>query len=103
MDTLQENKNWLVYMIRCSDGSLYTGITTDMERRFTQHAEGRGAKYFRGRSPVAIAFLEDDHTRSTASKREIELKSLSATKKRALIARQPERQGHGNDDDFARK
>jgi putative endonuclease len=82
----QTNQNWRVYMIRCSDASLYTGITTQMDRRFAQHAQGRGAKYFRGRRPISIAYLEGGHSRSTASKREIELKKLSAAQKRTLVA-----------------
>lgn len=56
--------NWCVYMILCSDDSLYTGITTDMERRFKQHEEGRGAKYFRGRSPKQVVYLEQGLGRS---------------------------------------
>ena len=66
--------NWQVYIILCSDESLYTGITTDIDRRFCDHAEGRGAKYFRGRQPVKVVYLEKDHTRSSASKRELRSK-----------------------------
>ncbi len=69
--------NWQVYIIRCSDGSLYTGITTDLARRFRQHAEGRGAKYFRGRRPEQLLYRETGHTRSTASRREAEIKALT--------------------------
>lgn len=77
---------WFVYMIRCTDGSLYTGITTDMERRLAQHAQQRGAKYFRGRAPGEVVYLEDGHTRSTASRREAQIKKLTAAAKHALIA-----------------
>jgi putative endonuclease len=86
-------RNWRVYIIHCSDGSLYTGITTDMDRRFAQHAAGRGAKYFRGRRPMAVVYLEGGHTRSTASRREIELKSLSAAQKRMLATQPLDAQG----------
>jgi putative endonuclease len=75
---------WKVYMILCSDGSLYTGITTDLERRFSEHAAGTGAKYFRGRKPVEIAFSEGGHTRSSASRREYFLKTLSREAKLEL-------------------
>lgn len=77
---------WSVYMIQCSDGSLYTGITTDIERRLTQHAQQRGAKYFRGRAPGAVVYLETGHTRSTASRREAQIKKLPAQAKHDLIA-----------------
>ena len=73
--------NWQVYIILCSDESLYTGITTDIERRFCEHAEGRGAKYFRGRQPVKVVYLEKEHTRSTASKREAQIKAMCRAEK----------------------
>ena len=69
--------NWQVYIILCSDNSLYTGITTDLTRRLRQHAAGRGAKYFRGRRPEKVLYLETGHTRSTASRREAEIKMLT--------------------------
>lgn len=77
--------NWSVYMILCSDDSLYTGITTDIERRLAQHASQRGAKYFRGREPGPVVYLENSHDRSSASKREAEIKRLSPHSKRQLI------------------
>jgi putative endonuclease len=79
---------WFVYMIHCSDGSLYTGITTDIDRRLAQHVQGGGAKYFRGRTPGAVVFLEGGHTRSTASRREAQIKKLPARAKHELIAAQ---------------
>jgi len=79
--------NWQVYMIRCSDDSLYSGITTDIQRRLKQHAAGSGAKYFRGRSPELLAYLETGHNRSSASRREIELKRLQRSDKQRLAAR----------------
>ena len=78
--------NWNVYIIRCSDESLYTGITTDVSRRLEQHAEGKGAKYFRGRRPKLLVYLETGHNRSSASKREIELKRLRRSDKDRLVA-----------------
>jgi len=78
--------NWQVYVILCSDDSLYTGITTDLQRRFDQHASGRGAKYFRGRRPLEVVYQESGHTRSSASRRELELKTLTRPEKIILIS-----------------
>ncbi len=78
--------NWQVYMILCSDGSLYTGITTDIERRLAQHAAGIGARYFRGHTPQRLVYLESGHDRSSASRREIAIKKLRPTAKRRMIA-----------------
>ena len=77
--------NWSVYIILCSDDSYYTGITTDLQRRFDQHAAGRGAKYFRGRQPLQVVYREDGHTRSSASTREAQIKNLSRAEKSILI------------------
>jgi putative endonuclease len=78
--------NWQVYIILCSDESLYTGITTDIARRLTQHRDGCGAKYFRGRKPERLVYLESGHDRSSAGRREIEIKRLRLNAKRRLIA-----------------
>jgi len=78
--------NWQVYIILCSDDTLYTGITTDLQRRFAQHASGRGAKYFRGRKPLEMVYQEIGHTRSTATRRELEIKTLSRAEKLILIS-----------------
>ena len=78
--------NWHVYIIRCSDGSLYTGITTDMDRRFKQHASGCGARYFRGRQPKQLVYLESGHTRSSAGKREAEIKGMTRAGKSLLAS-----------------
>ncbi len=77
--------NWHVYIILCSDQTLYTGITTDIDRRMLQHASGRGAKYFRGRQPKALLYLEGGHDRSAASKRELYIKGLTRAGKQALV------------------
>lgn len=77
---------WYVYMIRATDQSLYTGITTDVERRFAEHQAGRaGAKYFRGRSPEQVVLVEPGHDRSSASIREAQIKKLSREQKLELI------------------
>jgi putative endonuclease len=78
--------NWQVYMILCSDDSLYTGITTDVARRLEQHAALRGARYFRARRPRAIVYLESGHSRSSASRREALIKRLKRPAKEDLIA-----------------
>jgi putative endonuclease len=78
---------WYVYIIRATDQSLYTGITTDVERRFAEHQSGRaGAKYFRGRSPVEVVLVESGHDRSSASIREAQIKKLSREQKLELIS-----------------
>ena len=77
---------WHVYIILCSDNTLYTGITTDLQRRFSQHASGRGARYFRGRQPVRVVYQESGHTRSTAGSREVAIKALPRAEKQTLIA-----------------
>jgi len=84
--TTQIASYWQVYIILCSDDSLYTGITTDIERRLRQHTDGTGAKYFRGRQPVKVVYQESGHTRNTASKRELEIKALSRSEKNILIS-----------------
>jgi len=76
---------WYVYIILTDDNSYYTGISTDVERRFLQHKNGKGAKYFNIRRPVKIVYVETDHTRSSASKREAEIKKLSHYEKNSLL------------------
>lgn len=80
--------NWQVYILLCSDNSLYTGITTDLQRRFHQHAQGSGAKYFRGRQPLQVVYQEANHSRSSASQREAQIKALSRTEKIFLLSQQ---------------
>lgn len=77
--------DWTLYIIRCSDGSLYTGITTDLERRLEEHRNGRGAKYFRGREALEVAYIEACSDRSQASRREAAIKSLSRAEKMRLV------------------
>ena len=78
---------WTVYIIGCDDGSLYTGVTTDLERRLAEHAgTRRGARYFAGRAPVRVVYREDGHTRSSACRREAAIKKLGRAGKLALVA-----------------
>lgn len=81
-------RQWHVYMVRCADGSLYTGITTDVERRVVQHNAGQGARYTRGRGPVTLVYREKAADRPAALKREYEIKQLRSHAKRGLIADQ---------------
>lgn len=73
-----------VYIVECSDGTLYTGYTTDVDRRVEEHNEGEGAKYTRGRTPVEVVHVEEYETRSDAMSREAEIKSLSREEKEEL-------------------
>lgn len=77
---------WYLYILRCKDGSLYTGITTDIEKRFAAHTEGRGAKYTRGRGPLKIVYQEKCGTHSEALKREIAVKKLTRQAKEKMLA-----------------
>ena len=72
-------------MLRCGDGSLYTGITTDLQRRLEEHRSGKGAKYTRSRCPLELVYWEECGDKSKALKRELEIKSLSRTEKLKLI------------------
>lgn len=72
-------------MLECADGTLYTGITDDLERRLRAHNEGRGAKYTRGRGPLKLRYLESVPDKSTALKREHALKQLRRSEKMAII------------------
>ena len=77
-------------MIRTSDGQLYTGITTDIQRRWQEHLTGKGgARYFRARKPQSLSFLEEHADRSSASKREAAIKKLSKAEKEFLVTANP--------------
>ncbi|MBU3069949.1 GIY-YIG nuclease family protein [Aestuariicella sp. G3-2] len=87
--------NWSVYIILSSDDRLYTGITTDIKKRWHAHCHTQqGAKFFRGRSPKKLLYVETDFDRSSASQREAAIKKLSRTHKLALIAQQSEINWH---------
>ena len=80
------NEIWHVYLISCADGSLYTGITTDVARRLAEHRAGKGAKYLRGRGPLELAYSRPIGDRAAASREEARIKRLSKAAKEALIA-----------------
>ncbi|HHX59921.1 MAG TPA: GIY-YIG nuclease family protein [Epulopiscium sp.] len=77
-----------VYILECSDGTYYTGYTNDIKKRITAHNEGKGAKYTRGRSPVALKHVETYETKSEAMKREYSIKKLSRIEKQRLFTKQ---------------
>lgn len=81
---------WYLYILRCKDSTLYTGITTDVEKRFQTHQSGKGAKYTRGRRPLELVYRELCGTHSDALKREREVKQLSREEKQKLITRYTE-------------
>ncbi len=78
-------KLWYVYILRCGDGTLYTGATDDVARRLAVHNSGKGAKYTRSRLPVALAYSEECESYSAALKREYAIKRLSRKQKLDLI------------------
>jgi len=78
---------WFVYILRCRDGSLYTGITTDLPRRCRQHNAGTASRYTRSRRPVRLLYQEPAASRSQALKREIAVKALTRPQKERLIRR----------------
>jgi putative endonuclease len=79
--------SWCVYILRCSDRTLYTGITSDLEARLAAHRDGTASKYTRARRPVRLVYREPHSNRSSASKREAAIKKLSRSAKLALIRR----------------
>ena len=78
---------WYVYILRCGDGSLYTGIAVDVQARLAVHRSGKGAKYTRGRGPLEIVYTEKCLTKSEALKREFAIKAFSREEKENLIAK----------------
>jgi len=78
-------KKWYLYILRCGDGSLYTGITTDVEARLLQHRSGKGAKYTRGRGPLEVVYTEECDDHSAALKRERAVKALPREEKEKMI------------------
>src|SRR5262245_24837967 len=75
-------RGWMVYILECSDGTLYTGITVDLDRRLAAHARGTASKYTRARLPVRVVYQEAHVSRSSALRREASIKSLSRDEKR---------------------
>ena len=78
--------SWTVYILQCADGTLYTGITNDLERRMAEHEAGQGAKYTKGRGPLQLVHQEICQSRGLASKRENEIKSLDRKAKLLLVS-----------------
>lgn len=78
-------KPWFLYLVRCNGGQLYTGITTDVARRFAEHEAGTGAKFLRGKGPLELVFSQPIGDRSEALKSEIAVKRLSRVEKERLI------------------
>lgn len=78
-------KTWCVYILRCRDLSLYTGVTNDLKARLAAHSSGKGAKYTRSRCPVRLVWKSDQPDRSAATKEEWRIKKLSKTQKEALV------------------
>lgn len=81
---MTKRKRWVVYLVRCRDGSLYTGITNDLARRVAAHNAGTGARYTRARRPVELAYQEPARSKSAALRREYAIKRLRVASKRAL-------------------
>jgi putative endonuclease len=79
------SKPWYVYILKCADNSLYTGITTDVNRRLNEHNKGTGAKYTKGRLPVILMAVSEASNRSEASKEEYRIKQLTRKEKLILI------------------
>lgn len=80
---------WFVYMVRCSDASLYSGVTTDVERRFKEHTESKkGSKYVRAKIPLRVVYTEPCTSRSEAQIREAQLKKMKKEEKEALVKSQ---------------
>jgi putative endonuclease len=81
-----DEPEWYLYMVRCRGGNLYTGIATDIDRRFVEHESGKGAKYLRGRAPLQLAFKEKIGRRSLALKIERMIKKLPKNRKERIVA-----------------
>ena len=81
----ERDSGWIVYIVECSDNTLYTGVATDIEARLAEHNAGRGAKYTRARLPVALVYSEKAKDRSTALRREHVIKRMPTLDKRSLV------------------
>ena len=79
------DKQWLLYILECKDGTLYTGITDNLQRRLDAHKSGKGAKYTKGRAPLTLRYTEQCGNHSQALRREIEIKKLTRQEKIALF------------------
>lgn len=86
MDDIMNANQWVVYILQCADGTLYTGITNNLESRLVAHENGNGAKYTRGRGPLKVIYTENCKDRSEASKRERAIKMLDKNQKIGLAS-----------------
>ena len=84
-DAQMATTSWFLYLIRCKDGSLYTGVTTNVERRLAEHQAGKGAKYLRGKAPLTLVFQQKAGSRSAALIAEAAIKKLSKAGKERII------------------
>ena len=78
--------SWFVYILRCGDGTLYTGVTDDVQRRLAAHRAGKGAKYTRGRGPLERVYTQEQPDKSAALRREFQIKKLTRPQKERLIS-----------------
>lgn len=83
---MSEDKSWWLYILRCADDTLYTGIAVDVDKRFAAHEKGKGAKYTRGRGPLKIIYREQCGSHSDALHRELAVKALTREQKEKLAA-----------------
>jgi len=79
--------DWFLYMVRCKNGQVYTGISTNVERRFAEHQAGKGAKYLRGKGPLNLVYQKKVGTRSEALRAEIAIKNMSKSDKEKIIGK----------------
>lgn len=85
MTSVSDLESHYMYIIECSDGTFYTGYTTDLDRRVSEHNKGDGAKYTQGRTPVELLYSEEFDTQSAAMSREYEVKQFSRGEKESLV------------------
>jgi len=83
--TVEQSPAWFIYLVRCHNGNLYTGISTDVARRFSEHQAGKGAKYLRGKGPLQLVYQRKIGSRSKALKAEIMVKKMSRQAKEKMI------------------
>ena len=86
---MPENLDWHVYILRCADGTLYTGIAIDVDARVKRHVSGRGARYTRGRGPLVLVHVERAGSKGDALRREAAIRKLGRAGKEALFAKRP--------------
>ncbi|MBL91426.1 MAG: endonuclease [Myxococcales bacterium] len=82
---VEKSEKWVVYILKCGDGSLYTGITNDFDKRLKAHRAGKGAKFTKGRGPLKVVYLDEQPDRSQALKTEWAIKKLSRQEKLVLV------------------